>query len=235
VTKDRRIAYSRRTREGPRLCYGRIGASAEIREERCPALGVEPAWSPDGGRLAFVGATGWSPDPSKLTRDPDVVWILNLETGAFTRVANNAREPAWSPKGRYLAVSSLLRGGLGLVDLKHPRWLRNLTSSPRDRGPAWNPVTDEITFVRHDPATSRSYLASVNPRTTQIRGVTSGFEDTDPAWSRDGRYLAFSRAPMGIHIKSLWLTEIFVLDRKTSVIERLTRDRVYDSNPAWLP
>lgn len=66
---------------------------------RAAAWITQPAWSPDGARLAFVSHS----------LDAPGIYILDLRTGAVTRVTNqNDFSPAWSPDGTRLAFTSSL-------------------------------------------------------------------------------------------------------------------------------
>ncbi len=83
--------------------------------------GLCPAYSPDGSRLAFLGAT----------RDTLGLWLLELATGSRRRLAadggkpglieeNAARRPAWSPDGRrvaYVASGTVEGSGVFVVDV----------------------------------------------------------------------------------------------------------------------
>src|SRR3954447_4556917 len=61
----------------------------------------EPAWSPDGRRLAIIVADRlWTVRPDGSQERP------------LTTVPGNEREPAWSPDGRRIAFASD-RGGEG--------------------------------------------------------------------------------------------------------------------------
>src|SRR5665811_1684347 len=65
---------------------------------------ISPAWSPDGGRLAYV---------SFESRKP-VVYTHDVATGKRRLIANfrgSNSAPAWSPDGRTLAVTLSLDGG----------------------------------------------------------------------------------------------------------------------------
>jgi dipeptidyl aminopeptidase/acylaminoacyl peptidase len=57
-----------------------------------------PRWSPDGGRLAYVGAEGGS---AQLY----VRWMANGESARITGLPNSPDSIAWSPDGRRIAYS----------------------------------------------------------------------------------------------------------------------------------
>lgn len=58
-----------------------------------------PAWSPDGGRIAFTSGAGQSAE----------IVIAEVATGAVRRLTENSaedRSPAWSPSGERLVFVS---------------------------------------------------------------------------------------------------------------------------------
>ena len=64
----------------------------------------QPAWSPDGTRIAFVSERGADPD---RTHNPDI-WVINATPGASpmqltTFPGPDEGPPAWSPDGRWIA------------------------------------------------------------------------------------------------------------------------------------
>ncbi len=70
---------------------------APIQLTNDPAVDNDPAWSPDGRRLAFVSDRGGHMD----------LWIRDLATGADSQVTHEKGSlsgPAWSPDGSHIAV-----------------------------------------------------------------------------------------------------------------------------------
>src|SRR5207253_2420983 len=104
--------------DGKSLCYGRIeNGKATIHTVRVDGTddrtivvdGWDPAWSPDGSRIAFAKQTGKAqrlclcdPDGGRMTELRDADNLLG-----FTM-------PAWSPDGSRIAYSDATNGALEL-------------------------------------------------------------------------------------------------------------------------
>src|SRR5262249_16730877 len=84
----------------------RVGAGSEAREEK------EPAWSPDGTRLAFLSdrsaragakaAAAGDDRPAQLE-----LWVADLASGRVTEVTHlhgQLSAPSWSPEGKPIAL-----------------------------------------------------------------------------------------------------------------------------------
>jgi Tol biopolymer transport system component len=72
-----------------------------VRTIGAPALVGQPAFSPDGKRLAFVR--------NNLEAGAANIWTIDLETGVETQITNDSfphNVPTWSPDGKHIAYQS---------------------------------------------------------------------------------------------------------------------------------
>lgn len=118
--------------------------------------------------------------------------------------AGTPSHPAWSPDGARLAFTRAREEGerklaeLWVMDADGTS-AKRLTAGQYDSGPAWSPDGQRIAFTRLLPPNGRdvppvSSLMVVDADGNGERALTSAATfDRDPAWSPDGRRIAFSR------------------------------------------
>ena len=171
---------------------------------------VEPAWSPDGRRLAFI-APGAGGNGDVFVRDAD-----GTHRGRITQTDGvDEASPSWSPDGRYLAVERAGRIVILRADGGGERPLR------AGMQPAWSPGGRRIAFTDGD----NLYLVSAKGgRTRQLTSAAGA--QTAPAWAPDGRRLAFVTDESGA-------PDIHVLDLGSGTITPLTADPAVDVEPAF--
>jgi dipeptidyl aminopeptidase/acylaminoacyl peptidase len=91
-----------------------MGATGESRN-RVTDFGHDPAWSPDGRKLAV--ATEQTLNPLNRIVVPSVIWILDVGTGEKRQLTSgDGMRPTWSPHGRTIAYWGL-RGRSGQRDV----------------------------------------------------------------------------------------------------------------------
>lgn len=204
------------------------GAGAQAPEAPLSrVVDYEPAWSPDGSRIAFISnRTG-----------PLKVWVMLADGSEPRQVTQGEDEddaPAWSPDGRSIAFVSVHDGDAD-IHLIRPDGSghRRLTASPGDDlHPQWSPDGARVLFNSSrrsaDPAHPDVYeVFSMRPDGSDVTPLTQGGTATYASYSPDGRWLLFRRQlPDGN-------SEIMVRAAHGGAELNVSRDPAFDGWPAW--
>jgi dipeptidyl aminopeptidase/acylaminoacyl peptidase len=104
-----------------------------------------PAFSPDGGTIAFIRRYGEAENS---------LCMIDADGSNFRVVIRDAHaaELSWSPDGGTIAFYSERDGGIHLVDAdggkERPLWQR--TSGPNQDSPSWSPDSSHVFFAGED-------------------------------------------------------------------------------------
>jgi Tol biopolymer transport system component/DNA-binding winged helix-turn-helix (wHTH) protein len=194
----------------------------------------EPAFSSDGRKIAFV----WNGEAETFLD----VYVRSVDSEDLTRITSdqaNKGSPTWSRDGRFLAFVRYSedqgRCGIYVVPAAGGAETRILSTSPvsgiYDRYLDWSPVADELAVVdKGSPEEPFAiYIVSLKNgarrRLTTPQAGTRG--DTGPAFSRDGRYVAFRRTV------SAAVNDLYVVPVLGGAPRRLTSDNQYKPAHAW--
>jgi TolB protein len=167
---------------------------------------ADPAWSPDGRRIAFSRETATG---NASSRPRSAIFIMDADGSNVVQLTASLydREPTWSPDGKRIAFASLCDDGvwawaagcLHVVDADGGSANRARLGLPSGAHswPAWSPDGTHIAFVSDDASydeRSDIYLAAVGDSKIIQATITFGASNPSayyqPAWSPDGRMLA---------------------------------------------
>jgi TolB protein len=148
------------------------GLRALTRNGRFKGGAGQPAWRPDGRRIAFWGRTSLAGDA------PPDVWVVRRDGSGARRLISDATDPAWSPDGARLAFS---RGGDIYTATATGADVRRLTRTQAgDTDPAWSADGTRIAFStmhrRANQARDDRRLSVMNADGSGRREIT----DRDP-------------------------------------------------------
>jgi Tol biopolymer transport system component len=200
-----------------------------------PGEDSDPAYSPDGSRIAFASTRTGGGD----------IYVMNADGTGVVRLTTNPLEegqPSWSPDGSRIAFTRCgstncniwamastganqlpVTNGPGNVDL--------------ETDPAWSPGGHLIAFRAILQGQLCNRISVVHPDGSGRRALTSchrqsvgGTQDFSPTWSQDGTRIAFARfydATLRIRI-----SRIMVMRRDGAGAHAVTPPSMSASDPA---
>ena len=191
--------------------------TGRTRLTRDPAEEFDPAWSPDGTKIAF----------SRFTGKRFQIFVMNADGSGATQLTSadtRASDAAWSPDGTRIAFT---RCGVTCdvyVMRADGSGERRLTQGerPGEDSPTWSPDGRALAFVDIGGIFTMSSSGGVWHR------VTDGpADDSNPAWSPVGPQIAFDTS------RGLFNGDIYVVSVTGKGMRAITDSAALDSNPAW--
>ncbi len=236
-----RVAYS--VVDGARGSLRLVAADGDNDREllSCPEAECSaPVWSPDGTRLIYerrpLSGAGVLGSPRLMWLDLDRGQTIPLVATAV--VAYGAR---FSPDGAWLSYVS--PGDEGVVFYRLADGAQRLLSSRVGRPAAFSPdsaaviVSDIVLVAEATQESSRVYLYRVvlaegGPEGRKRLSSDQPVDDSAPAWSPDGQWIVFGRAPADTAAgRQLWL-----MRADGSEAHALTDEPgIFHGPPAWSP
>lgn len=151
-------------------------------------------------------AVAVSPDGRTLAMDlQGSIWTLPSSGGTAKRITdiyNDARQPVWSPDGKWITFFAYRDGGYDLWEIAPDGSNQHkVTWGPfDDREPVWSHDGTRIAFSsdRGDPLGGDYNIWVLDVHTGDLRQLTKNTaDDYMPSWSPDDREIAFASARDG--------------------------------------
>jgi dipeptidyl aminopeptidase/acylaminoacyl peptidase len=226
----RQVAYSlstadaKKDRNSARIWMSPMAGGSAVPMTGAGQPASNPRWSPDGKYLGFTAARNGGESQ---------VWTLNRlggEAEQLTEVKQGVDDFAWSPDGSRVLLS---------VSDPKPDRPKADSANPEIPLPV---VVDRLQFKRDVTGyldRRRTHLYVFDIPTRKLTQITSGdFDDSDPAWSPDGKLVAFvsnrTEEPDNNRNSDIWIVTADNTD-KGQTLRRLTTNPGSDESPAWSP
>ena len=184
-----------------------------------PVDDMDPDWSPDGTKIAFV---------SRRTGQFQI-YVMDADGKNQIRLTDGPRRkryPDWSPDGQRIAFAVqpavILESHIAVMDAdgNHRVVLENEASEP-----SWSPDGQTIAFVSWKDG--EIYVIGADGR--GLEQVTHDFlGGLNPSFSPDGGRIAYLGEDEGFH-------HIFVIGADGKNPMRLTHNQEHHSHPTWSP
>ncbi|MEO7021818.1 MAG: S9 family peptidase [Ktedonobacteraceae bacterium] len=191
---------------------------------------MQPRWSSDGSRLAFV-STRHESKPQIFTMDVD-----GGEARRLTTVPDGAASPVWAPDGKHLCYSSTPETDLQKV-AQETAWLEAHTDVDKKAARLRRQSTLISRFDGRGYIDRRVHLFVLNLEQPEAepRQLTEGDYDAAQAvWSPDGTLIAFvaNRAEDAEHSLA---SDIWTVEVESGEMKRLTDGKLSAASLAWSP
>jgi dipeptidyl aminopeptidase/acylaminoacyl peptidase len=197
-------------------------------------------WSPDGTRVAFRSRRNDRFEISIVdfrvrdaaTGRPRVTDVATSTDGSQTSM------PSWFPDGTGLIyrrtnppAGTTTASDVWAMDLDGTNRRPVVVLPGEQLYPSYSPDMKQIVFATDPPGSERRRIDVMDMAAGVVKTLFDAgptIDDAAPAWSPDGRQIAFESARDGDK-------EIYVMNADGSGVRQVTQNTIHDEGPAWSP
>jgi TolB protein len=191
------IAYTSFMRNNPDLYVAPAGGGRPNKLSNQHGMNTGAAWSPDGSKIALTLSKDGNPE----------IYVINAKDGSILRRITNDRaidtSPAWSPDGSQLAFVSDRNGGpqIFVVSANGGAPRQVSFNGSYNTTPTWSPKAGKhiIAYTTRDGGVYDIVTIDLDSK-AMTRVTQNEGSNEEPAFSPNGRAIAFARAGQGVFI-----------------------------------
>ena len=191
------IAYSSFMRNNPDLYVAPAGGGRPKQLSSQHGMNTGASWSPDGRQIALTLSKDGNPE----------IYVISASDGSIVRRITNDKaidtSPAWSPDGSQLAFVSDRNGGPQIFVVSSAGGAARQVSfnGSYNTTPIWSPRAGKhiIAYTTRDGGTYDIVTLDLDTKATTRITQNEGSNE-EPAFSPNGRAIAFARAGQGIFL-----------------------------------
>ena len=150
---------------------------------------TQPAFSPDGTRIAF-----------RSERGGGGIFVMGATGETVRRLSDVGYNPSWSPDGRFIVCAQeTIEQPASRYSNASALWVIDVASGDRRQitagdavQPSWSPHGHRIAYWAADASGQRDLWTMPAQGGAPVAVTNDRFVDWSPIWSPDGRYLFFS-------------------------------------------
>ena len=191
------IAYTSFMRNNPDLYVAAAGGGRPNKLSGQRGMNTGASWSPDGKQIALTLSKDGNPE----------IYVINASDGNIVRRITNDRaidtSPSWSPDGSQLAFVSDRNGGPQIFVVPAAGGTPRQVSfnGSYNTTPTWSPAKGKhiIAYTTREGSTYDIVTLDLDNK-AMVRVTQNEGSNEEPAFSPNGRAIAFARAGQGVFI-----------------------------------